>query len=100
MKLAKLGNRLDVIKPIDYIQQTNKPSWGSGRGGRAWRVLKARMHERDQYTCQSCGIVTMKLELDHIVNIAQGGTDDEGNLQSLCVDCHKIKTIKESKFQR
>jgi len=38
----------------------------------------------------------MELELDHIVNVAQGGTDDEFNLQSLCSPCHKKKTIKES----
>jgi 5-methylcytosine-specific restriction protein A len=39
----------------------------------------------------------MELELDHIVNVAQGGTDDEKNLQSLCVPCHKKKTSKESR---
>ncbi len=44
-----------------------------------------------------CGVVTMELELDHIVNIAQGGNDDESNLQSLCVPCHKEKTLKESR---
>jgi len=38
----------------------------------------------------------MQLELDHIVNVAQGGTDDESNLQSLCSPCHKKKTLKES----
>jgi len=39
----------------------------------------------------------MELELDHIVNVAQGGTDDEVNLQSLCVPCHKKKTSQESR---
>ncbi|MBF6822601.1 HNH endonuclease, partial [Acinetobacter baumannii] len=37
------------------------------------------------------------LELDHIVNVARGGTDDESNLQSLCVPCHKKKTQQESR---
>ena len=58
---------------------------------------KAKIHLRDKYTCQCCGVVTMELELDHIINIAQGGNDDESNLQSLCVPCHKTKTSKESK---
>ncbi|CEI54487.1 hypothetical protein [Acinetobacter bereziniae] len=43
--------------------------------------------------------MTQDLELDHIVNIAQGGTEDESNLQSLCVECHKVKTQNESKFR-
>ncbi|MBW3010581.1 HNH endonuclease, partial [Acinetobacter baumannii] len=42
-------------------------------------------------------IVTKDLELDHIVNVARGGTDDESNLQSLCVPCHKKKTQQESR---
>lgn len=36
-------------------------------------------------------------EVDHIVNRAQGGTDDIRNLQLLCKDCHKTKTMNESK---
>ncbi|ETY69602.1 hypothetical protein X964_04100 [Acinetobacter baumannii MDR_MMC4] len=52
---------------------------------------------RDEWTCQCCGIVTKDLELDHIVNVARGGTDDESNLQSLCVPCHKKKTQQESR---
>ena len=70
--------------------------WGSGRGGRPWRRKRESILLRDKYTCQSCGLVTLDLEVDHVVNIAQGGTDDEANLQSLCVPCHKTKTAVES----
>lgn len=70
--------------------------WGSGRGGRPWRRKRATILVRDQYTCQSCGTVTLDLEVDHIINIAQGGNDDDTNLQALCVPCHKLKTAEES----
>ncbi|MEN5029101.1 HNH endonuclease [Pseudomonas sp. Ps21-P2] len=70
--------------------------WGSGRGGRPWRRKRAAILVRDQYTCQSCGTVTLDLEVDHIINIAQGGNDDDANLQALCVPCHKLKTAEES----
>lgn len=89
--------KLQTLKPRLQTQRTPRQnSWGLGRGGRPWRRLKAKIHLRDKYTCQCCGVVTMELELDHIVNIAQGGNDDESNLQSLCVPCHKEKTRKES----
>ena len=90
-KLQRLQSRLDALQP--------KPpkNWGSGRGGRPWRRLKAKIHLRDNWTCQHCRRVTTQLELDHIVNVAQGGTDDESTLQSLCPPCHKSKTLKESK---
>ncbi|MNY69216.1 HNH endonuclease [compost metagenome] len=55
------------------------------------------MHERDDWTCCHCHSVTMELECDHIVNTAQGGTDDLDNLQSLCKPCHDKKSLAESK---
>lgn len=87
-RLPSLNNRSPSLKPIS--------NWGSGRGGRAWRKLKEQIHLRDNYTCQHCGIVTLELECDHILNKAQGGTDDESNLQSLCRPCHTKKTQIES----
>lgn len=75
-----------------------KKNWGGGRGGRPWRRLKAEIHKRDRWTCQHCHRVTIDLELDHIKNKAQGGTDHESNLQSLCVPCHKKKTQQESRM--
>jgi len=70
--------------------------WGSGRGGRPWRRKRQLILIRDKYTCQVCQLVTLDLEVDHIVNIAQGGTDDDANLQALCVPCHQAKTAREA----
>jgi len=70
--------------------------WGSGRGGRPWRQKRESILLRDKYTCQACGTVTLDLEVDHIVNIAQGGNDDDSNLQALCVPCHQAKTATEA----
>lgn len=97
--------RLTTVKPRIQMVQDRKlsqsagsqaVSWGSGRGGRPWRRKRERIFLRDGYTCQCCGRVTHELELDHIVNVAQGGTEDDSNLQSLCVPCHKKKTAQES----
>ena len=95
MKLPRLQSKLQAMTPM--APRPSKNNWGQGRGGRPWRRLKQKIHLRDEWTCCSCGRVTMELELDHIVNVAQGGTDDEVNLQSLCVPCHKKKTSKESR---
>lgn len=37
------------------------------------------------------------LELDHIKPLHLGGSNDYGNLQLLCVDCHGEKTVAERK---
>lgn len=95
-RLAKLGGSLPTLRDTQptLVKQQN---YGQGRGGREWRRLKQRVHERDSWTCRQCERVTMKLECDHIVNKAQGGTDDMDNLQSLCKPCHDKKTLQESK---
>lgn len=56
--------------------------------------------KRDQYLCQLCkqkGRITEATEMDHIVNVAEGGTDDECNLQSLCTPCHDAKSQAEAR---
>jgi len=63
--------------------------------GRAGVVERERIKTRDKYTCQHCGIVTQKLEVDHKVPLHQGGHDYDSNKQSLCIPCHEKKTRGE-----
>lgn len=71
----------------------------SSRGyGAPWRRLRKRILARDMGLCQPCldlGRVTQADAVDHIVNKAQGGTDDPSNLQSICDACHASKTAAE-----
>ena len=66
---------------------------------------KKYVFERDNYTCQICGMSKdyldsfeeglgdyLLLEADHIQSVAQGGTgDDVDNLQCLCWRCNRKK---------
>ena len=38
---------------------------------------------------------TSNLELDHIIPLHRGGSNESENLQLLCVDCHRAKTAAE-----
>lgn len=46
--------------------------------------------------CQRAGRVTLADEVDHIIPLAKGGTDEFKNLQGLCRDCHARKSAGES----
>ena len=67
------------------------------------KTLSSRLPDavlaRDNYTCQHCKRVCLPENLcaDHIINKARGGGDDLSNLQTLCTECHKVKTANESK---
>jgi 5-methylcytosine-specific restriction endonuclease McrA len=45
--------------------------------------------------CSLCKTETDQIELDHIVPLWNGGTNDPDNLQLLCYDCHKAKSKSE-----
>src|SRR5688572_544069 len=34
-------------------------------------------------------------ELDHVVPLSRGGSDDESNISGLCKPCHQEKSLKE-----
>lgn len=76
----------------------------SERGyGHAWKLLRESVMRRDCGLCQPCrdrGQVTLAVQVDHIVPKAEGGTDDESNLQAICSDCHKSKTAREAQRAR
>ena len=40
--------------------------------------------------------VVVAEEIDHKVPLSSGGSNEWGNLQSLCRECHRIKTLGES----
>ncbi|WP_414455028.1 HNH endonuclease [Enterobacter quasiroggenkampii] len=68
--------------------------------GSKWEIIRARILKRDNGLCQlhiRHGIVKQASCVDHIIPKAQGGTDDDANLQSLCWRCHATKTGKEGR---
>lgn len=61
-----------------------------------WRRLRL-VHLSMEPCCRICaarGWVVVAREVDHIKPLEEGGEPyDHGNLQSLCGDCHKRKTL-------
>lgn len=51
---------------------------------------RTRIMERDAYRCRQCGS-HYRLHVDHIVAVANGGADDDENLQTLCEPCNLTK---------
>jgi 5-methylcytosine-specific restriction endonuclease McrA len=46
-------------------------------------------------TCAICGKVSDHTEIDHIIPLWNGGTDEVDNLQVVCYECHKKKSADE-----
>ncbi len=53
-------------------------------------ILQKQIYERDNYTCQACGVRGGLLQIDHIQPWAEyvKGRFDINNCRTLCVKCH------------
>ena len=61
--------------------------------------LREAIKERDNYTCQICGVSTYQnpqivLHIDHIIPVSKGGRTESCNLQTLCASCNLKKSNK------
>lgn len=66
--------------------------------GRRLQAKRAQLFAREPL-CRECdrvGLVTLATIRDHIVPLAEGGTDDDANVQPLCGSCSDRKTAAES----
>lgn len=57
------------------------------------KKIRFEVFKRDKFVCQYCGRMApdIILEVDHIVPVAEGGTDDMLNLITSCRDCNRGK---------
>ena len=68
-----------------------------GRAGRAMAIskrLRFKIFWRDGFRCRYCGMTaeSSPLEVDHIIALANGGTDMEENLTTSCFACNRGKS--------
>ena len=60
--------------------------------------VRHEVFKRDGYRCRECGASIDEgatLEIDHIIPVANGGTNDIDNLQTLCKKCNRGKYTDE-----
>lgn len=76
-------------------------SWNSGytrTSTSAWKRLRRQAIRAYGNECAQCGThgTETTLELDHVVPVAEGGTDTLDNAQLICPTCHGPKTQAEA----
>ncbi|MBU3682956.1 MAG: HNH endonuclease, partial [Phycisphaerales bacterium] len=93
-------NDREGLKPGQYLLETLELRSVVKRGMSS--KLRKQILERDGGTCQICGSAAgedsgcepgkrCRLQIDHVVPISQGGTDDPSNLRAVCVYFNKDK---------
>jgi len=73
--------------------------------GKEWKRKRKQVLDRDEYQCKQvenevrCSSIT-DLTVDHILPRSQGGTNDLSNLQTLCLEHHRIKSRWEQEYYK
>jgi hypothetical protein len=57
-------------------------------------VLRMAILRRDNFTCGYCGSTAGPFDVDHVVPVSRGGSNDEGNLLTACAQCNRSKGAK------
>src|SRR3990167_170432 len=113
IKLVHIGKHYSPKTEFkkDHIVPKGKDHWG-WKGGKDKRALfmvqkeyilwRTAVFMRDNYTCRECGERGGELHADHINSFALYPelrlAIDNG--QTLCIDCHKIKTLEDIKLTK
>ena len=82
------GNSPKLVSSSPKYQRIRTPIPG---------VLRHEVFKRDGYKCVECGAKNndTTLHIDHKTPIAQGGTDELDNLQTLCGKCNLAKSNRK-----
>lgn len=86
------------LKPGEYLLVDPKPIPALSR--QISKELRARVLERNGFTCHMCGAVAgeshpydpsrkTRLHVDHILPISHGGRDEMTNLRAICSVCNE-----------
>ena len=102
MKPKKLQQRIGVVNMARVGTLDQKAGNSARPRGRAWMTQRERIAARDGYCCRACGLVWQPSldQVDHVVELEDGGTNDDDNLQLLCNACHEAKTRASAAARR
>jgi hypothetical protein len=58
------------------------------------KTLRFEVFKRDNFTCRYCGRKTPEviLEIDHVIPVSKGGTNEFENLVTSCFECNRGKS--------
>lgn len=91
LKIAPLALDIYSGRPIQIATLQNKQRFQRFQARPAIPdVVRQYVYDRDGHKCLHCG-ATETLSLDHIHPYSLGGSDDPGNLQTLCRPCNSSK---------
>ena len=115
-KISETKLKIKIRKPEEYVpggaiyledfDEDSTFSFREPKQRRGYRDERWDTMLRDSMRCRRCGVTVDKstARVDHIVSVKHFANYRQahtpGNLQTLCINCHKEKTNEERRSQR
>jgi 5-methylcytosine-specific restriction endonuclease McrA len=95
LSVAEDRTNLQEVLALEGVSEPQSKRKKSNRVGIGPKI-RHEIFLRDCFTCQQCGASPRKnqsvaIEVDHIMPVSKGGTNDKSNLQTLCDVCNSGK---------
>jgi len=100
--MSKLQTLRSNVRPAASrvtMLPTQRPDTVERKRGSAGVRDRDRIRARDCGLCQECrrkGVTLIGSQVDHIIPLWKGGSDDDSNKELLCTPCHDAKTAREA----
>ena len=92
-------NRVSMISPGMNGGNHRLPGTRTKHKRNVGALLKKKVAASQMWKCGSCGrMLDETYEVDHIIALDHGGTNNPDNLRALCPHCHRKKTVDERIF--
>ena len=89
----QMNNRMNMINPKNFRHPQAKPVRHKRNVSES---KKKYIASQQKWRCTHCSsLLDNTYEVDHIVALYKGGTNELNNLEALCRNCHGKKTFKE-----
>jgi len=104
-----IKNPSDIYGALDFAQNyllhnnntktTFKQAFEGKKDRSVSQLLKKKVAANQKWQCGHCNtILDASYEVDHILALYKGGSNEEDNLVALCRNCHGKKTVAERLF--
>lgn len=88
----QLRNQMEVMERASKVMNGDQQLHARNVNGYKKRLLAAQQH----WKCGHChNLLDPAYEVDHIIALSEGGTNNDDNLICLCRNCHGKKTFTE-----
>ena len=97
-RVAALDNdpRLSRVTVVNPGNDYRDPGTRTKHKRNVSALLKKKIAASQHWQCSSCHkMLDETYEVDHIIALDHGGTNDASNLRALCPHCHRKKTVDE-----